>query len=168
MSTVLRPQGPARVALVAMAVLAGCGSPGEAACGPVERAVEPAGFHTVGTAEVDYRFSPPVAGPHAAGSAPDPGVYDEPIPESRQVAAAEVGTVLLQYDASLAPDERRVLAGFAEGATDVIVAPVGRAIDGGRPVALTAWEHRQLCDAVDPATVRAFIRTFAGRGPGEL
>ena len=157
----------ATVAATALA-LGGCGTDaGDTRCGPVEPAVEPAAFHTVGTAVVDYRFSPPASGPHAAASAPDPGVYDEPIPEARQVAAAEVGMVLLQYDPSLPVDQRQRLAELGRGVDGVIVAPVGSPIDGGRTVAMTAWEQRQLCDGIDEEAARAFVRRFVGRGPGE-
>lgn len=162
------PRRLAGSVMAAAMALAGCGTDaGDAVCGPVEPAVEPAAFHTIGTAAVDYRYSPPASGPHAAGSAPAPGVYDEPIPEARQVAAAEVGMVLLQYDPSLPTDQRERLAGVGRGVDGVIVAPVGSPIDDGRLVAMTAWEQRQLCDGVDEEAAQAFVRRFVGRGPGE-
>ncbi|MGI9121139.1 MAG: DUF3105 domain-containing protein [Acidimicrobiales bacterium] len=158
--------------LVAASVVAswagGCqGDPGQAVCGPVERAAEASGFHTIGTATFEYRFSPPASGPHPAGNALDDGVYDDPIPEPRQVAAAEVGLVLLQYDSTLPEEQQRQLAEIGRGFEKVIVAPVAVPIDGGKEVALTAWEQRQLCDGVDEGAVRSFVRQFAGRGPGD-
>lgn len=135
-----------------------------AGCGPVEWAVEASGFHTIGTAKFDYRFSPPASGPHPAGGAPDAGVYEDPIPEPRQVAATEVGLVLLHYAPALPEEQQQQLAELGRGAEEVIVAPAAAPIDDGKQVALTAWEQRQLCTGVDEAVVGAFIRQFAGRG----
>ncbi len=80
--------------------------------------------------------------------------------------ALEGGFVILQYGPSLPAPSVASLRAFAAGQPFVIVAPAATPIDGGRAVALTAWENRQLCDDVSTADVDAFLTRFAGKGPG--
>lgn len=89
-------------------------------------------------------------------------VLDEP------AAALELGAVIVHYDAGALPAEAvgalEALAGEDE---QVIVTPAASPIDGGRPVALTAWGHRVRCSGADLGAARRFIGDFAARGPGE-
>jgi hypothetical protein len=161
-------------AAIAMGLLAlaGCGDddddPPAAAsgsCTAVERLLEPTEGHVLPGGTVNYQHHPPTSGRHLA-DLPARGVHTEPIPEVSQVYALEGGFVILQYGEALPEAERAELEGFADGQPFVIVAPAAVPIDDGRPVALTAWEHRQLCGDVSAPAIDAFITRFAGQGPG--
>ncbi len=155
---------------LALVGLAACGdddaggASGDGACTEVERLVEPTQGHVLPGVTVSYRHHPPTSGRHLA-ELPARGVHAAPIAEESQVYALEGGFVLLQYGPGLDAAGRAALERYAEDQVFVIVAPAV-AIDDGRAVALTAWEHRQLCDAVDPAVVDDFLAEHAGRGPG--
>jgi hypothetical protein len=147
--------------VVGALLLAACGGGGSsAACGAVTRIIEPGNIHVLPGAEVKFENSPPTSGPHLV-PAPPPGVARSPIPEPQQVAALESGYVLVQYEASLDPDDVAVLEALAER-PDVVVAPGQRAFDDAASVALTAWSKRQLCTEVDVDQVQAFIDAHAG------
>jgi Protein of unknown function (DUF3105) len=166
------------VAVFAMMMVGGCSGDdstgnaaratvgGDSGCDPVERLVEPNQGHVLPGVEVTYVHRPPSSGRHVP-ELPELGVHDAPIEEARQVFALENGYVLLQYGPQLSDDDRRALERIAvetEQADLVIVAPAV-SIDGDRPVALTAWQTRQLCDGVAPDTAASFIESFAGQGP---
>jgi hypothetical protein len=140
------------------------GAAGDGTCSPVERLVEPTQGHVLPGATVSYRHHPPTSGRHLA-ELPARGVHTEPIAEERQVYALEGGFVLLQYGPGLAAEDRAALEAYAQDEVFVIVAPAV-SIDSDRAVALTAWERRQLCDAVEPSAIDAFLADHAGRGPG--
>jgi hypothetical protein len=163
-------RGPAiALALVGVSVvLPACGGggdvDGDAACGPTERAPEAASTHVPAGVAVDYEHHPPAAGPHPADVVPVDGVYAAALSEPEQVAALEVGMVVLSYAPTLPAADVAALAALADEYADVIVTPAPTTIDGGRRVAAVAWEQRQLCDGVDLAVLRGFIRTWVGVG----
>ena len=138
---------------------------GAGSCSAVEHLVEPTQGHVLPGAAVSYQHHPPTSGRHLA-DLPARGVHDAPIDESRQVYALEGGFVILQYGPALSADGRAALERFADGQPFVIVAPAAAPNDGGRTVALTAWENRQLCDDVAATAVQSFVTRFAGHGPG--
>jgi hypothetical protein len=155
----------------ALVALAACGddddaggdaSGGDVACGPTEPALEDEATHVPAGVAVDYEHHPPAAGPHPADVVPVDGVYGAPLSEPEQVAALELGMVVVSYAPTLPADAVAALATLTEEFDDVIVTPAAAAIDDGRLVAAVAWEQRQLCDGVDLAVLRGFIRTWVG------
>jgi len=146
-------------------VLVACGRAAGAACGPVEAIVEPTIGHVLPGVPVAYTHHPPTSGRHYA-DAPAPGLHASPIDERNQVAGLELGWVLVQYTAHVAPSDRRALARLATPSSirtaAVLVAPVTR-IDDHRPIAFTAWQHRQLCRRLSLSAARAFVARFAGK-----
>lgn len=159
------------VAAAGTLALAGCGDDDDASatasgpCAPVEHLVEPTEGHVLPGGTVAYQHHPPTSGRHLA-DLPARGVHDTPIPEVSQVFALEGGFVILQYGPALPPAGVAALQAYAAGRPFVIVAPAATPIDDGRAVALTAWEQRQLCDAVSAPAVDAFLAKYAGKGPG--
>jgi hypothetical protein len=161
------------VAVIAVGVLAlaACGDDDDdapaasGACTAIEHLVEPTEGHVLPGGTVNYQHHPPTSGRHLA-DLPARGVHDAPIEEVSQVYALEGGFVILQYGPALPADGVAALQARADGQPFVIVAPAATPIDDGKPVALTAWENRQLCDAVSAADVDAFVTRFAGKGPG--
>jgi hypothetical protein len=75
----------------------------------------------------------------------------------------ESGFVIVQYRASLAPDQVAILAGLADAL--VTVAPPAGALPA--PVVVTAWTWKLQCGSAAPAAIAA-IRAFAAahRGVG--
>lgn len=158
--------------VAALAILAACSGGGGdgASCDDVERLLDSrAPTHVIDVEAADYDFHPPTSGPHFGGRPPRPGVYDDPVPEAKQVLALEVGMVVLQYDDVAAEDADR-LEEVAGERDDVIVTPAAKPIDGGRQVAFTAWGLRQRCDGVSEEVVdaaQAFVDDYAGRSAEE-
>ncbi len=145
-----------------VAVTAGCGDTDEAACGPVTReALDPAsGVHLLADASTpEYATDPPTSGAHY-GLEPPTGLVEEPIDRPMQVTALEGGTVLLQYQEDLPPDDLATLEELA--ADDVVVAPNP---DLAEPLVMTAWLTKQACSGVVPDDVERFVADHRGGGP---
>ena len=116
--------------------------------------------HVVGSgADVDYTSDPPTSGPHQAGP-PVEGVVDGPLDRPVQVGILERGDVLVQFDATLRPEEVAELEGLA--GDGVVVAP---SPDLPEPVVATAWVSKRTCDAVDVEALEEFISKRGGKGP---
>src|SRR5206468_62669 len=109
--------------------------------------------------EPTYQTDPPTSGPHTPGALPK-GVLTEPLARPTQVGVLEAGVVLLQYR-DLSSDELRALSELASD--KVVVAP-----NASLPahVVATAWLFKQTCSGVDTSSLRGFIRSRAGKGPG--
>jgi drug/metabolite transporter (DMT)-like permease len=159
------PTGPAVLLVVALLLLplAACGGGGgsNATCSPATaEPINPDLRHVLeGGTEPVYTTDPPTSGPHSPGATPT-GVLTQPLDRPSQVAALEAGAVLLQYR-DLSPDDITSLSGLV--ADNVVVAPNPALPDR---VVATAWLFKQTCSRVDVATLRGFIRSHAGRGPG--
>ena len=164
----IRPHRTVALALAsALVALPACGDDDDAravACGPTERAPEAEATHVPAGVAVDYDHHPPAAGPHPADVFPVDGVYAVPLSEPEQVAALELGAVVLSYAPALPADDVAALATLADEFADVIVTPAAGGVDDGRIVAAVAWQQRQLCDGIDLAVLRGFIRTWVGIG----
>jgi drug/metabolite transporter (DMT)-like permease len=149
--------------LVLLAIpLAACGSSSaSASCSAaVAEPLNPALNHVLaGSPEPAYTTDPPTSGPHAPGVLPT-GVLVEPLARPAQVGALEGGVVLLQYRDLSAKE----LGALTELVTDkVVVAPNPTLPER---VVATAWLSKQTCSGVDSTSLRGFIRTRAGHGPG--
>lgn len=162
---------PLLAALIALVALPACVRGERVSCGEVERLIDSrAPTHVIDVDAAKYDFHPPTSGPHFGGKPPEPGVHSEPVPEAMQVLSLEFGTVVLQYDESVADDAAQLEA-LARGRKDVIVAPAATPIDGERHVAFTAWERRQLCDGISDEVIKdaaAWIEEHAGVVPEEF
>lgn len=154
--------------------LAGCGNDGgtggeetaREACEPVETPVESRpSNHVLDPAAAEFDHHPPASGPHVHDP-PAAGVHDEPLPEAEQVVALELGGVIVNYDADVVPrDTVEALEALARERDRLIVTPAPVAIDGGHPIALTAWMHRRLCRSDNSSVldaVEAFVDEYAG------
>jgi drug/metabolite transporter (DMT)-like permease len=149
--------------IVVLAVpLAACSGGGSSATcsSATPEAINPDLRHVItGGTEPVYPTDPPTSGPHTPGALPQ-GVLDHSLSRPSQVGALEAGVVLLQYR-DLSADEIRSLS---ELVTDhVVVAPNPSLPDR---VVATAWLFKQTCSGVDAPTLRGFVRTRAGHGPG--
>lgn len=160
-------------AAVGALALPACGGGGDvaASCGAVERVIDSrASGHVLDVDAAKYDRHPPASGPHFGGKPPKAGVYDEPIPEAKQVLSLEMGVVVVQYDEAVA-DDAGDLEALAQGRKDVIVAPAVTAIDGDSLVAFTAWQVRRRCSGISDAVVadaEAWIDEYAGVIPEEF
>lgn len=164
MSPSIRPRRHAvrltALALVPLLVACSACSSEQQACGDVERLIDSSSLHVLPGAEVTYEHSPPASGPHQL-PAPSAGVHTEPIGEPLQVAAVEVGMVIVQYQPTVSPPAVAALEALAV-ADGVIVAPAGRAFDDDAEVAHTSWGRRQLCSSADLDAAAAFIEAYQG------
>ena len=156
--------------LVAAAVLAvgACGSgdegsdptaESEGACGPVIDGLERDGDHVPTGTPVEFETSPPTGGDHYAEPGPKPGVYDdEPLTEPAQVAALEVGYVVMNYDPTqLDAGGVAELGAVAEDNFGVLVTPQAAPLDDGAAVAFTSFGVLQLCSELDVDAASGFI-----------
>lgn len=160
---------PALAALVAAALLVGCGDAGgTAVCGPVEHPELQGGGHLIGDHEppVPYSSTPGTSGFHAAGT-PRTGVFDgdQALREPELVTALEVGQVVAAYDPDRLPSEE--VAELEELATgglsgQLTVTPFDG--DMGAALTLNAWGTRRPCSSVDPGAVQAFVDEFGDGG----
>ena len=153
------------VALATILILStGCGGSSEAACGPIVReALDPSSLTHVlpGAPKPKYLTSPPTSGAHQ----PTPGltgVQRHPIEPQVQVGLLEQGQVLLQYH-GLTTAQVRSLRALA---SDTVVVAPAKSLPDGDEVIATAWVTKQSCRDLDVATLRTFISTRVGRGPG--
>ena len=142
----------------------GDGAPGATAvCGPVETIPIQGEGHLVGDQDppVPYNSTPPTSGWHTSGDVAF-AVYgpDEALREPEQVTVLELGGVVVSYS-GLEEAEVAALADLVSGehAGQAALTPYDQLADG--EMALTAWGKLQLCDAVDPDAVSAFVQEYA-------
>jgi drug/metabolite transporter (DMT)-like permease len=150
------------VLVLLAAPLAACGGGGSSAsCSSAKpEPINPDLRHVfTGGAEPVYTTDPPTSGPHTPGAKLQ-GALTQPLSRPSQVGALEQGDVLLQYR-DLSADEIRSLTELV--ADNVVVAPNASLPDR---VVATAWLFKQTCSGVDTPTLRGFIRSRAGHGPG--
>jgi hypothetical protein len=114
------------------------------------------------TSPPGYNSEPPTSGPHAGDHALC-GVYRVEIPDVYQVSSLQRGTVIIQYQPTIAASTRQALETTARSlGSHVIVAPR----PGLAPlVALTAWTRLLELDSADVETIRTFWEQYAQTGP---
>lgn len=111
---------------------------------------------------VTYETQPPVAGAHAPSPLPC-GVYNQTLPEERQVHMLEHGAVGIQYRPDLELEEiKEIEALVGEFDKDVFSAPY---TEMETPIAVTSWSRKMELDSFDEDAVRQYIDEFAGEGP---
>lgn len=109
-----------------------------------------------------YETTPPVSGPHAAGTLPC-GLYGSQIPDETQVHMLEHGAVGLQYQPTLDPAEISKLEAIAKGEDENVFAAPYQGME--TPISVTSWSRKMELDEVDEAAIEEFIDVFAGKGP---
>jgi hypothetical protein len=150
--------GIATTAVIAL-VSGACGGRSTAAnCSDTQRLIEPGSIHVLPGNDVRYDYSPPTSGAHQV-PAPESGASSEPIAEPRQVAALEVGFVLVQYSSAASAEDIVALESLAS-IDGVIVAPAVRPFDQDAAYAFTAWTQQQLCEGLDLKAAEAFVDRY--------
>lgn len=147
-----------------IAATASCGSSAKQACGPVTHdPLDPgSGTHILpGAPTPSYLVDPPTSGAHQP-TPPVEGVRHTPIAHQIQVGILEEGRVLIQYHGLSQTDTSAVQRLVSK---QVVVAPA-RELPGNSHVVATSWVTHQSCTAVDAKTLKRFIATRAGKGPG--
>ena len=120
------------------------------------------GQHTSET--VTYDTVPPVAGSHAATSAPC-GVHAEQIPNENLVHTFEHGAIGLLYEPDVEIDQIRELEEIVgEYQTHIFSAPYA---EMDSPIVISAWGFRMPLDEVDAPAIREFVDEFREKGPEE-
>lgn len=159
-------------ALLSLLLLGACvndtgGSVGTAtttgACGAAQtEPLDPSSLQHVlpGAPEPRYATDPPTSGPHRPIGTTVTGVQTVPLDRPTQVGVLEGGGVLLQYTDLSAEDQRRL---ERQAGGDVRVAPNPSL---PAPVVATAWRHKMTCQGLDIEALKAFVRTYAGKGSG--
>jgi uncharacterized protein DUF3105 len=110
----------------------------------------------------DYGGSnPPSSGPHDPEPMP-PGIYDNPIPETREVHSLEHGYIIIHYNAIPADAVQQLASIAQQDRRKIIVAPFPSM---SYKISLTAWDHLQTCDGVDEQVIKSFIAEFRDQGP---
>ena len=155
--------------LLSALIIGGCSSTtASQQCGqPFQERLDPASaIHLLPAApDPTYATDPPTSGAHRlTGLASLPlGVLDHPVPKGLQVALLEKGGVLVQYRAGDATSFSARLAALAQVSPLVTVAP---AVSLPGRVVATAWTWKTVCAGPDTGALKAFIKRFAGHGPG--
>lgn len=120
----------------------------------------------VGT-PVDYQDSPPSSGRHNSDPLPEQPTFLErsvklPLVTERAVANLARGFVIGWYDATLpAADVTKLRTASGSSARFLAVPWTGKALPGGRPFVLTAWQRTQRCKTVSPDVLTGFTATYA-------
>ena len=115
-----------------------------------------------------FAVDPPAGGNHLGSGVTASGVYaGERVPvDGLLVHSLEHGYVVLWHQPGLDPGGLAQLVALQEASgNDVIV--VERA-SLPVPVAATAWGHRLLCGAVEPAVLKRFVDERVGNGPEDV
>ena len=115
-----------------------------------------------------YAVDPPAGGNHLGSGATASGVYagDRVPADGLLVHSLEHGYVVLWHQPGLDAAGLAQLVALQEASgNDVIV--VERA-SLPVPVAATAWGHRLLCGAVEPAALERFVDERVGNGPEDV
>ena len=152
-----------------------------ASSNPIGTFVQSLGNQHVGAAtdpHVPYNSTPPTSGPHLGGIA-EWGIHKEPIPNELQVHNLEDAGVNIQYDCA-EPESTSckemvaaltlIVTSYQQAASSsgrearLVLAPYPgiRQASGGKPIALTAWQHILYLDTVDEAKIRQFIDAYMG------
>ncbi|MGE5141382.1 MAG: DUF3105 domain-containing protein [Rudaea sp.] len=140
----------------------GNGATAMAGCSPIQTTPDLGRTHLNPGQSYNYGGNnPPTSGPHD----PDPmspGVYDNPISETREVHSLEHGYVIIHYN-GIPADQVQQLGSIArQDPRKVIVAPFPGMTD---KISLTAWDHIQTCGGVNVQLIRSFIAEFRDKGP---
>lgn len=140
-------------------------------CTPIEEMEQLGGSHFPGDAsseqlaglspDVIYDHLPTTSGRHF-GQVTVTGVYDDYIDERLTTHNMEHGYVIMWWDPDLPEAEVAELSDWASEQIDgryekLIAAPYNKPLPDGASVALTAWDHRQVCDDFDPGIAEAFL-----------
>lgn len=115
-----------------------------------------------------YAVDPPAGGNHLGSGVTASGVYagDRVPVDGLLMHSLEHGYVVLWHQPGLDPGGLAQLVALQEASgNDVIV--VERA-SLPVPVAATAWGHRLLCGAVEPAVLTRFVDERVGNGPEDV
>lgn len=144
-----------------------------AGCGEVQTPASeaPGSLHLQPGEPFTYDQQPATSGSHDPSPlAPDPHVYDTPVPETRAVHNLEHAYVLIYYrlngDEALPDDVVSALATLANAQDKVIMAPY-EGLPDGTSLALAAWNKLWECpSAVTPQQARTiasgFVEAFRG------
>lgn len=115
-----------------------------------------------GDAIPDYNSSPATSGDHSPTAA-QCGIYTSEIPDPIQIHNLEHGTVVIQYQPGLDPDELQALQDYARTKpSHILLAPRADLED---PVVVTSWTRMLRLQSADLQTIEAYYEHFAFRGP---
>lgn len=110
----------------------------------------------------DYNSAPATSGDHFPTAA-QCGIYTSEIPDSIQVHNLEHGTVVVQYQPDVDPDELQALHDYARTKqSHILVAPREDLED---PVVITSWTRMLRLESVDLVTIDVYYDQFAFKGP---
>ncbi|MGB8647456.1 MAG: DUF3105 domain-containing protein [Anaerolineae bacterium] len=133
-----------------------------ATCGDIQTLADQGRTHLNPGQSYDYGGSnPPSSGPHDPEPFPQ-GIYDSPIPQTREVHSLEHGYIIIHYS-GIPTDALQQLASIAEQDPRKIIVSPFRSMS--YKVSLTAWDHLQTCDGINVQAIRSFIVEFRDRGP---
>lgn len=132
-----------------------------AMCGPVETLEDEGVAHLSPGQTPVYKNNPPTSGTHFP-TWHQAGIYEEPIDVTMEVHNLEHGYVIMHYNNISAAQIQQMGDIVREDFRKVILSPFPTMAE---KISLTAWNHRQICTAVDEAAIRTFIDTFRDQGP---
>lgn len=131
------------------------------ACSDIQTLPDEGRLHIAAGETPVYRQNPPTSGSHNPNPMPA-GIYDNPIDVTREVHSLEHGYIVIHYNGvpTSAVDQLKNIAGADQ--RKVILSPYSTM---PFKISLTAWDHRQTCDGVNPQVINAFISEFRDQGP---
>jgi len=136
--------------------------------GPGEHLADQGTNHIAeGTTFTGYNSTPPTSGSHWPLPAAW-GVYDEPVPNERQLHNLEHGGVTIQYntqDQTLIDNLKALAKAQRAFPSCLIVAPYPTM---EHPIALTAWRVMLTLDQFDKRQIEDFVKFYRDQGPERL
>ncbi|GAA2090510.1 DUF3105 domain-containing protein [Actinomadura alba] len=107
-------------------------------------------------ADVTYKESPPVGGPHDE-TWQNCGAYDAPLRDENAVHSLEHGAVWITYRPDLSADQVTKLRSKAPAGSYVLVSPYPALTE---PIALSSWGFQLKVKSADDERVDAFLRKY--------
>jgi hypothetical protein len=132
-----------------------------ASCGPILTLEDEGIEHVLPRETPMYKSNPPTSGTHHP-EWHQFGIYGEPIDITKEVHNLEHGYVIMHYNGIREDEVYELGLILRSDFRKVILAPYPNM---AHKITLTAWNHMQVCTAVDEAAIRAFVARFRDNGP---
>lgn len=150
------------LALIGLPAEVGGSAAPSASCGPIQTTADQGRAHLNPGQSYDYGGgNPPSSGPHDPEPMP-PGIYDNPIPETREVHSLEHGYIIIHYNGIPSSEVQQLASIVQQDSRKMILAPFPAMTN---KITLTAWDHLQTCGGVNIQAIRNFVAQFRDQGP---
>ncbi len=133
-------------------------------CGPITNPPDEGRAHLVPGETPTYQSNPPSSGTHNPNPLPA-GVYSTPVDVTMEVHSEEHGYIIIHYN-GISQGEIQALQQIVErDPRKMILSPYPSM---SYKVSLTAWDHQQVCNGVNPQAITSFVALFRDKGPEDV